>query len=93
MKPSPAADHARKKLRQELYEALNSLYMGDCKFVPAFDETPVQAIAAFRKAPETFGRLRTYIGRTTLQNHKRRVVRLAKALLALACDENATSHM
>jgi len=73
----------RRQLRQELRQALNSVYMGHCMFLPRFDVTPLQAISAFSKKPEVFGRLRTYIGKSTQEINKRRVLRLAKSLLAL----------
>lgn len=72
-----------KTLRREISEALDRLYMGDCTFLPVFDETPLQAVAAFRKAPEVFGVLRSYVGRATLQASKMKVLRLARSLMAL----------
>ncbi|MBS0234252.1 MAG: hypothetical protein JSR99_12300 [Proteobacteria bacterium] len=55
--------------------------MSATTFLKVFDETPAQAIKAFRQKPEVFGTLRGYLGPKTLARYKARVTKLAKLLL------------
>lgn len=55
--------------------------MSASTFLSVFDETPLQALKAFRQKPEVFGKLRGYLGPKTLARYKVRVMKLAKLLL------------
>lgn len=68
------------RLRAELSAALDSVYMSPSTFLIIFEQTPEQAIAALRKAPEVFGTLRTYLGPITLCRNVTRVARLAEQI-------------
>lgn len=75
-------------LHRQLTAALEAVYMSHTSFLMVFNETPAQAIAAFRKAPEIFGTVRTYVGPVTLRNNMARVIKLAEQLRLLSDHAN-----
>jgi hypothetical protein len=77
------------KLRNDLEAALDAVYMSPTNFLSIFDQTPAQAIAAFRKSPEAFGKLRFYLGQTSLQVRRARVLHIARLLHTLKAVDTA----
>lgn len=82
--PTASPDATAAELRAQLKLALHAVYMSDSTFLIIFDQTPEQAIAAFRKSPEIFGKLRSYLGPTTLKKNMARVAKLAAHIHALS---------
>lgn len=74
-KPSPAQ-------LAGLLGAIFNLYMGPSTFLKVFREAPAQAIAALETNPEAFGQLRNYVGRLSLERNQRKLIRLAKRIIA-----------
>jgi hypothetical protein len=70
------------ELRNALRVALTHVFMSPCSFVSVFDQTPEQAMAALKNKPDTFGKLRGYLGATTLKKNVTRVLKLAQQLHA-----------
>ena len=73
-------------LRRQIAETLALLYMGPSRFLKVFAETPDQAIVALKSKPESFGRLRTYLGPISVQAAKTRLLRLARKLRRISCS-------
>jgi hypothetical protein len=66
----------------ELAKAIFDLYMGPSTFLQIFRETPLQAIAALESDPKVFGQLRNYVGPISLKANHRKLVRIARKLMA-----------
>ncbi len=87
--PEYSSSQRRQQLRKDIQAALRSVYMSHCQFLFIYDQTPLQAIVAFQKAPEVFGTLRGYLGKTTLAANHKRALRLAESLFELDSTEDA----
>lgn len=71
-------------MEQELYLALNRVYMGRSSFPLALASNPTEAIAQLIANPARFGKLRSYLGSIMLKRHLSAVSRIARARKAPA---------